>query len=119
MVPNVNPLFHVTPRPMDHDITLEWRSFGFVLDPQTPVPDRIRRSLKAQRAQLKTSCKTAAGVFSDYVSALHSYNSGYIASKALNHPIDTILVVPSTWSEKAMTTASEVRLHSVKVSSSS
>jgi hypothetical protein len=111
-------MIYKKPRRKDYyGITLGWTSFGFMLDPQTPVPSSIRPFLEAQRAKLAIShnSKSAEGAFLDYVSALHSYSFERIASNPLNHPIDIILIIPSTWSDEAIVTVSKVRLKSVKV----
>jgi hypothetical protein len=96
-----------------HGITLAWQYFGSMLDPQMSVPSSIVPSLEAQSAQLAVSHRSAEGAFSAYVSAIHTYSRNLIAHRALNHPIDTILLIPSAWSDEARTTAMQVRLHSV------
>jgi hypothetical protein len=107
--------FYHQPYPNDYQIKPPPRYFGFMLDPQMSVSSEFRLNIVEPRAELAYYHKSAEGVFSDYVRALHSFSSERIIPKALDHSIDTILVVPSTWSDEARTIASKVRLHSFKV----
>lgn len=105
------------PKRTDYGVDSNFTYFGFVLDPdiQDHILDRAGPKAGLIRQQLEVTNKTAEGVVSLFIRALHNYIVEVFASGEPDHSIDNlqtevIVTVPPTWSEQSRVTVTQVSL---------